>query len=79
MGVQLAVLLLKCQTVLSSVHQVSLKCPCAVEGLVAPSPCTGLERKKNLAEQSADSEELYSELLGRNGGILYKIVGCYGA
>jgi len=54
--VQLVVLLLKCQTVLSSVHQVSLKRPCALEGLVGPSPCTSLERRRNLAEQSAVSE-----------------------
>lgn len=77
--VQLTVLLLKCQTILSSVYQVSLKCPCALEGFVGPSPCTDLERKINLAELSTDSEELCSELLGRNGGILCRIAGCYKA
>lgn len=77
--VQLALLLLRRQTVLSSVHPDSLKCPCALEGSVGSSPCTTLERKRNLAEQSTVSEELCSELLGRKGGILHKIFGCYRA
>lgn len=75
--VQLAVLLLECQTVLSGIRQVSLKCPCALEGLVGPSR-TGLERKRNLAGQSAVSEELCSELRGRNGGSPRKYLAVMG-
>lgn len=74
--VQLALLLLRCQAVLSSVYPDSLKCPCALEGSIGSSPHTALERKRNLAEQSTVSEELCSELPGRNGGILHKIFGC---
>ena len=45
--VQLAVLLLECQTVLSGICQVSLKCPCALEGLVGPSPYRFGKEKKS--------------------------------